>query len=622
MVTIPAHSESDLEQVLTELAHLRRFSGAFKEFWPAYLSQVAKLADASRAVLLLSGADPSQAMRKLTEWTDGKHADRLTVPFNETLETLTRECVQNGRGYIPLESPSRSGSQPFSLGVKLELDGVKESCVAAFLLLETTEAQVREVSNRLALAADVPLSCQHNQAALQAKQDIEKFASVLDLMALVNAETRFLAAALTLCNGLAARFHCERVSLGWLENGYVRLKAISRTERFDKKMAAVKAIEMAMEEALDQDEEILWPVEDGSNVVARDHEKLAREQHLGNLVSLPLRLQDKPVAGITAERQTGPFSKPEVDQLRLACDQAVRRLSDLKKTDRWFGARWVSTIREKLARFLGPENTWAKLGALTGVACLVALLLPFFPYRVEGNFILRSEEVSVLAAPFDGYIQRVEVRPGDLVTNGGVLLRLNTDQLELEEAVGIAEHTRYLREAEKARATNALAEMRIAQALADQAKARLGLVRYRLNQAAIKAPFEGAVIEGDQRERLGAPVNQGEVMFKVARLDDLYVEAEIHERDVHHVLAQSAGEIAFVSQPKLKFPVIIERLEPAAIPKDRQNVFLVRCKFTGQAQSWWRPGMSGVVKLEVGRRTLLWVLTHRTVDFLRIFLWW
>ena len=36
---------------------------------------------------------------------------------------------------------------------------------------------------------------------------------------------------------------------------------------------------------------------------------------------------------------------------------------------------------------------------------LVALLLPIWRYRVEGTFVVRSDEVSYLTAPFDGYIK-------------------------------------------------------------------------------------------------------------------------------------------------------------------------------------------------------------------------
>ena len=163
--------------------------------------------------------------------------------------------------------------------------------------------------------------------------------------------------------------------------------------------------------------------------------------------------------------------------------------------------------------------------------------------------------------------------------------------------------------------------MRIAQAMAEQAAARLELARYRLAQAAIKSPFEGVVVEGDLRERLGAPVKAAEVLLKVARIDTLYAEAEVNERDIHEVLGKTAGQIAFLSQPKKKFPIRVAVLEQAALPKNEANVFLLHCRL-GPAQPWWRPGMSGVCKINVGKRTLFWILTHRTVDFLRLKLWW
>jgi multidrug resistance efflux pump len=202
------------------------------------------------------------------------------------------------------------------------------------------------------------------------------------------------------------------------------------------------------------------------------------------------------------------------------------------------------------------------------------------------------------------------------------LLSLNRDELELEEAAAVADLSRYSREAEKARAANALADMRIAQALADQARARLELVRYRLEQSQLRAPFDGVVAEGDQKERIGAPVKQGEVLFKVARTDTLYVEAEVNERDIHEIRPDSRGEIAFASQPKLKFPIRLIRIQPAAQPKQGENIFLARCEFPGRPEAWWRPGMTGITKLEAGRRSLLWILTHRTVDYLRMLLWW
>jgi multidrug efflux pump subunit AcrA (membrane-fusion protein) len=257
-----------------------------------------------------------------------------------------------------------------------------------------------------------------------------------------------------------------------------------------------------------------------------------------------------------------------------------------------------------------------------GVAAALALIFVHVPYRVEGNFVVKSDVVSFRSAPFDGYIEQVFVRPGDVVKQGAPLLKLVTRELDLEESAANADLTRYRREAEKARATNDFANMRVAMSLSEQSKARLDMVRLRLSEATLKAPFDGVIIEGDLRDRLAAPVKQGDTLFRIAKLENLYIEAEIPERDVHEVLAKQKGEIAFVSQPKLTFPVRVEKLEPAAFPRNDGNVFLLRCGFENKIEPWWRPGMSGLCKVNVEPRSLWWILTHRTVDFLRLKLWW
>lgn len=622
MVRNDPSSAAQVDGALHELARLRRLAGSPSEFWPAFLAATGQLLQASRGIILVRDPKQESPLKKLSDWTDNGPSDRSALVFQQNLPEIAGQCARAGFCHLALDGRLGTGRQHFALGVLLPLPGMAEECAAAFLLPNATEHQAEEALIRLQLASDVPQSFQIFQTAHQAQADVEKVAWVLDLMVLVNAEKRFRAAALAFCNGLATRFQSDRASLGWVENGYVRLKAISRTERFDKNMSAVQSLETVMEEALDQNQEILGPAPEGFAWVSREHDRYAREQNTGHVASWPLRWEEKPAAVVTCERASRAFTPVELQQIRLAADQAVARLAELKRHDRWFGARWSTALREQLARLLGPERTWAKVLALTGSLALMLLCLPVYPYKVEGNFILRSDESSSLTAPFDSYIKSVAVRPGDTVAAGTPLLQLNQDELELEEAAALADQTRHLREAEKARATQSLAEMRIAQALADQAKAHLDLVRYRLDLASIAAPFDGVVVEGDLRQRVGSPVRQGDFLFRVARTDKLYVEAEINERDLHELAGKSEGQMAFVTQPKQKFPIRIDRIEPAAFPKEQENVFVVRCALSGGLEPWWRPGMSGVCKFPVEKRTLLWILTHRTVDFLRVFFWW
>jgi multidrug resistance efflux pump len=608
---------------IQELSNLRNFSGPPKEFWPKYLGALGAVASASKAVLLVQDAAKAGDWKRLGEWSANIGPSRIATAFQTRLETFATDCAKQGQSLLSLlEEGSSRNADHYVVATTLPMQRTSQFSVVVLLLSEFSEAAARESLLRVNLGIDVPESYRQKQANEQASATVQKLATAMDLMVAVNAEKRFLATALAFCNGLSTTFRCQRVSLGWLEGGYVRLRAISRTEKFDPKMQAVRALEAAMDEALDQDEEVLWPAPEGASVSTRDHDKFAAEHKPGYMCSAPLRSDGKPIAVITCERLESPFTPMEVDQLRLCCDQAARRLDDLHHGDRWFGARMWARSKEKAALLAGPKHTTAKIATVLGVAALLALFLVKVSYRVEGNFVVKSDNVSFRTAPFDGYIEQVFVRPGDTVKAGAPLLKLVTRELELEELAAGADLSRYRREAEKARATNDLAGMRVAMALAEQSQARLDLVKLRLGEATLKAPFDGVVIEGDLRDRLAAPVKQGDTLLRIARLESLYVEAEVPERDVHDVLSKQTGEIAFVSQPKLRFPVRVEKLEPAAFPRQEGNVFLLRCSFVGGIQPWWRPGMSGLCKINVEPRTLWWILTHRTVDFLRLKLWW
>ena len=278
--------------------------------------------------------------------------------------------------------------------------------------------------------------------------------------------------------------------------------------------------------------------------------------------------------------------------------------------------------REKLARLLGYEHTGAKVLAILAAALLGVVLFGRLDYRVKAAAVLRTDDLVNLTAPFDGHVESVQVRVGDLVEAGQQLAMLDRTELYLREAELVAEKARYEREFEKAQGSNALADMRITSALRDQAAARLELARYQLERAVIRAHFSGVIVEGDLLERVGSPVRQGELLLKLGRMERLYAELEVNEADIHELTGEMKGEMALASRPQERFPLTVTGVEPVAVAKDRKNVFVVKAAFSGASRDWWRPGMSGVARLVTGRRSIFWILTHRTIDFLRLRLWW
>jgi RND family efflux transporter MFP subunit len=589
-------------------------------FWTKLLDAMSATAGAAAGCLVLREA--SGSWRRFAAWPAGAAMTREAASFAQHLTPLVERAAQDQTAVAALPAENATAASAMA-AVRLNTGRDADICVAAFLFEGSTEGEAAERMRRLLPVADAPARFQERHLLLQARADAERFSSVLDVLVAMSQPRRFVAVAMVFCNELAARHKCERVSLGWLEHGrYIRLQAISHTESFERKMELVKSMEFAMEEALDQDDEILWPAPAGGSHIVRDHEALGQSEASGFICSLPIRVEGKAAGVVMLERKQGAFGEAELKLLRLTSDLVARRLDDVKRRDVWFGARCARALRENAAKLVGVEHTWAKV---LGASVALALGILFFGrshYRVESPFILKPEQVVHVPAPFDGYIEDVSARVGDTVRGGDVLLKLDTRDLLLEEAAALADRERYVREAEKARAEDALADMRIATALADEAKARLDLVRYRLAQSALKAPFDGVVAEGDLRERIGSPVSKGDPLFRVARLEDMYVQCEVPEEEIHEIRPGAEGRIAFASEPRLKFPVRVARVDPVAQPKEGRNMFTVRCELTESPRDWWRPGMSGVAKIGAGRRNTFWILTHKTTDFLRMTLWW
>ncbi|MEA3210394.1 MAG: hypothetical protein QOE70_3451 [Chthoniobacter sp.] len=607
---------------LAQLGLLLAFQGPAKRFWELCVPTLAELVGARRAVLLREGPADSPGWKKAVLWAAPGEPDLPGSDLLKAGSNLAETCVQQGGAACHWPAPGEALSGCAWVAVRLISEGRPEAWVAAFVLPGSSPEAVDDALKQLRLLAHLPVLHELRQRVEQSEVAVAHFAAVLDLVALLNAQHRFMAVAMSLCNELASRHQCDRVCLGWLEGNYVRVQAISHSERFEKKMEAIKQLETAMEEALDQDEAVAWPEPEDQRLVTRDHARFAGEQGVKFVCSVPLRLEGKPAAVLTCERNNDRFAEVEVRLLTLCGEMAIRRLGDLRRTDRWFGARWMVAGRERLSKLLGPEHTGAKALGLALVAAALVLVFGRMNYRVDAPFFLRTEDSAFLTAPFNGYLDEVKVDVGDEVKQGDLLASLDTRDLLLEEAGAVADQTRYLRETEKSSAADKPADMRIAQAQAEQARARLEILRYRRGQAKIVSPFTGVVVEGDLKKRIDSPLKQGDVLFKVARIDRLYVECQVHERDVHELRLEAGGEMALASMPKLRFPVRVQRIEPAAQASENANVFIVRCTPEGSRRDWWRPGMSGVVRLDAGERSLLWIVSHRTVDFLRMHLWW
>jgi len=445
-------------------------------------------------------------------------------------------------------------------------------------------------------------------------------ADLLRLQTAVLWHRDFAQAAAALATALCDRLRCDRVALGWIRADCSAVVALSHAADFDPRQAASERIAAAMDEALGQASTVVVPQrEAAAPQVALAHLELAGADTRA-VCTVLLVDAAKPVGALTFERASVPFTPEEVALCEDAAALAAPILSLKRRAERGWAASTGDAVRALWEKLASAEGRRARLWlAACGLAAAVLLFVPL-PYYVAAPARLEGSVQRVVVAPVDGFLEQVNVRPGDSVKSGQLLAELATQDLQAERMrrrSELAQHENVYRAA-LARADRT--QLVINQARAAEAQAQLSLVENQLQRAQLRAPFDGIVIKGDLPQQLGAPVQRGEVLLTLAPDDRYRLIVEVDERDVALVDAGLHGRLVLTAEPNAVFDFSVVRLLPVAVAADGRNFFEAEGALEAAGKTL-RPGMRGVAKIAAGRRPAAWIATHRLFDWLRLTAW-
>lgn len=620
----PAPPRDDLDaRALIEALHALRAMPRMADWWDRYCALLAPLARARAALAL---------RRAASEWgVLGAAAGRenwLLAAWPELLDDLAARALANGYAY----SPARDDQDRPRLLAVVRLSGEDET----LLLLDIAEQErprLNELLLRAQLVADAPAAAPATlpvpvpPAGLPALPPAASLLDLLDLAAVVMRERDYGAAALALVNGVVARAGITFAALGWRHGEHIRIEAISHLDRFERNTESVNLLENAAEEALDQGCDIVHPAADataGGGLVTQAHQQLYRGLGFARVHSLVLGTGGEAPEAVLLLAEQEIEGEPEwLPPLHVSLGLLLPWLARLREADRWWGARLAAWLERRLGDLLGPSHVFAKVTTLLLFAGLLYALLGSQAYRVEATAQMGTDSTRLIGASFDGYLEKVEASSGDLVRAGALLAALDTRELEQQVAESSADIQRYRAEADKARALGNLADVEIARRRLAQVEARLRRVRLALDQARIVSPFDGVVVEGERKELLGAPVRKGDRLFRLARIEGLYAVLHVPESEIRHVADGASGELALLARPDAHIPFVVETLIPIAQVKGQEgNFFSIKARFASPPEKWWRPGMSGLARIDAGQRNIAWIYTHKALDRLRLWLWW
>ena len=407
---------------------------------------------------------------------------------------------------------------------------------------------------------------------------------------------------------LARATGCGRVSLGLRTRRGVRLQAVSGTPRIDPRSRPARALCAAMEECLAGGA----PVAANGEAAPPAHTALLAEGEAATALCVPFSLPDGLAGAFLFERDR-PLEGAERHRVETAAGLlGVLIAQRLEREER--------PVR-RLARLLARHRRLAR-GIAAGLLLLVAGLTTLdAPYQVGADARLEGLIQRAVTAPGDGFLAETRVRPGDRVQAGQVLARLDDGELRVEQARLQGERDQLARAYRDALAGHDRARLGILQAQLVQADARLEQIAERLKRARLTAPITGIVVSGDLRQRQGAPVKRGEVLFEIAPPDAYRVVLRVDQRDIRALAEGQAGRLVLASLPGRALPLEVERITPIAGASDGRTWFRVEGRLT-ESSPELRPGMEGHARIEAGERPLWWLLGHRFLDWLRTRFWY
>jgi multidrug efflux pump subunit AcrA (membrane-fusion protein) len=421
---------------------------------------------------------------------------------------------------------------------------------------------------------------------------------------------------------LASRLGCDRVTLGLLKGERVKVWSMSHSGQFDRRANLMRAVEEAMDEAIDQRSTVVYPPERSTQqVVAISHANLVRESESGSAVTLPLESGGKAVGALTLERAPGLQFDPLSVEICEAVAAVAGPIIELKRgNERGLLGHVGQSVGGLWSKFFGPGHPLFKLAALGTVALAAFLSFATGDYRLSANATVEGEIQRAISAPFNGYIKEALLRAGDTAKAGEVIARLDDRELRLERIRLLGQRGQYIKQHREAMAKHDRTQAGLVSAQLEQVEAQLDQVEEQLSRIELIVPFDGVIVSGDLSQKLGSPVERGQVMFEVAPLEDFRVILKVDERDLAEVEVGQKGELTVASIPEDRLPFTVTKITSVNVAEEGRNVFRVEAALDDPG-SRLRPGMEGVGKIYVDERKLVWIWTHTLTDWVRLWVW-
>lgn len=432
--------------------------------------------------------------------------------------------------------------------------------------------------------------------------------------------------AFALTNNLRNRLGAEQVSLALVSGNRARILSLSGLDEVKPRTPGVAHLRAAMDEAIDRSSPIVYqssgPWSEKEIATGYLLHKRWHESSGGAAVaSIPLNLGDRCIAVLGIRHRAGEkFNAESIAKIRETVEPYAASIDMVDRANRGLIPHALQSCRKTLAATLAPEN-WARKVIVLALGALIAwVAFGTLEYHVSSTCRIAPLYVRHVSAPHMAILRKAPLAAGDRFKAGDTLAVFDHDELLLNKARLQADFAVARIEENKAIAEAAPAKVALARATQQQLNASLAILQHKIDRSVIIAPFDGVVIAGDLRQRVGDVLQQGDPLLEISSHDGFKLELMIPEEEITHLQMGQGGHFAASARPEESHALRITRIHPRAETIDSMNVYRVEAD-SDVSIDWLKAGMEGRARVAAGPRPVWWVAFRRVIDHLHLNYW-
>jgi len=263
--------------------------------------------------------------------------------------------------------------------------------------------------------------------------------------------------------------------------------------------------------------------------------------------------------------------------------------------------------KQRIRAWFTPLRT-----GIVAASAAVLLFLPVWPDFVQGRFLLAAEQTARVRATVPGIVADVLVEEGQNVVPGATLVRMRNLGLESQAVETHAQMVRATAEA------TSVALHYGDFAAADQERRRSleddGLSADKLNQLTVASPVSGVVVTSHPGDLLDRSVEEGGFLLELA--DTSRMEARVYLPEYAMQEVRTGEPVRMLLADRISpWSGVLTRISAVSAPMPKD--IAVKGELQGinppafylgsvylKNDGGLRPGMTGLAKVQVGKRSL------------------